>query len=103
MLFISASIIGIMFIVGRFPGNESINNEIASLLRTCICLISLKLLKNVTEVICQCFFDLLVFPCSQVKKGLAQLDAFSFFIMFHVFCFIIGLCYKYHRIALLLL
>ena len=31
ILFVSASVIGIMFIVGKFPGNESLKNEIASL------------------------------------------------------------------------
>jgi len=31
MPFISASVTGIMFVVGKFPGNESFENEIASL------------------------------------------------------------------------
>jgi len=54
IVFISASVIGIMFIVGKFPGNEPFKNGIASLFQICVCLIFLKLLKKVIEGICHC-------------------------------------------------
>jgi len=55
ILFISASVIEFMFIVGKFLGNEPFKNEIASLFQICICLIFLKLLKKkVIEGICHC-------------------------------------------------
>ena len=44
--FISASVIGIVFIVGKFPGNEYFKDEIASLFQICSRLIFLNWLEN---------------------------------------------------------
>jgi len=76
MLFISASVIGIMFIVGKFLGNESFKNEIASLFSDLYLCNFSEVVKNSYYRHLPLLFDLLVLPWSQVKKGLAQLDAF---------------------------
>ena len=65
--FIFASVIGKLFIVGKFPGNESFKNEIASLFSDLYLFnfseVRKKLVKAFATVF---FFYLLVFPCPRV-------------------------------------
>ena len=56
ILFISASVIGIMFIIGKFPGNEFFKNKIASIFSDLYLFNFSEVVKKVTEGICHCFF-----------------------------------------------
>ena len=87
ILFISAPVIGIIFILGKLLGNESFKNEMASHFSN-LCMFNLsevvrnKLLKLLATVVL--FFSFPIFTSEEGTCLIACILPISFFIMLHV-------------------